>query len=148
MPKLRAAWASRVLLGIAVGLAPVACLACRSEAERAQSLEAATMSSAIQSLRAAPHNAKDAPLATLKGLECRHPLACETQQMCVQAYTLHTKALEMGSLLRERLRQGNQPSEAAAKELLAVAEKDLEASKRMVDQCLELETGMLVEARP
>jgi hypothetical protein len=122
-------------------------IGCRSEAERAESREAELVSSAIQTLRAAPHNEKRPPLDRLRELECRHVRTCEAQQICAQAYSLHQKALDTSSLLRQKLREGSAPSVEAVGELLALAEKDLERSRRMMDECLRLETTMLVEAR-
>lgn len=133
------------MLAVGLWLAPTAC---RSAEERAQATEAATLSSAIQLLRAAPNAQKQGPLATLRALPCHYPRACETQQLCVQAYALHTKALETSALVREGTRRGDPTTEGAAAALLTGVEKDLELAKRLMEQCLELETTLLVEARP
>jgi hypothetical protein len=140
--------ASRRAACALAGLSLLLASACRSEEERARSLEALAMSSAIFDLRAAPHDEKRAELDRLQKLTCKNPRACEAQQVCAQAYGLHQKALHTSSGLRREVGEGNGRSAEAAAELLALAEQDLEHARRMMQECLRLETTMLVEARP
>lgn len=106
------------------------------------------MASAVQAVRAAPHNDKETALSKLRSLSCQHPPVCETQEVCVQAYRLHQQALETASLVRQSLRNDVQMDASKAAEVLALSEKDLERAKVLIDECLQLETALVVEARP
>lgn len=134
---------------LGIVLAATALASCKSEDERARKLEAQRLSDAVRVVREAPHNAKSQPLQALQTIACRYPSSCLTQQICVQAYRLHQQAVERSTLLRQRLRDPDKgtANDDAIGQLLILTEKDLERAKQMMDECLRLETAMLVETR-
>jgi hypothetical protein len=158
----RQSWAARAIRGrvcenstssalaatiLGVALASTAFLSCKSEHEHARKAEAQRVSDAVRAVREAPHNAKSQPLEVLKSLACRHPSTCQTQQVCAQAYSLHQQAVDRSSLLRQNLRDGHAVNDDAVGQLLLLTEKDLDRAKQLMDECLRLETTMLVETR-
>jgi hypothetical protein len=94
---------------IATSACVLALAACRGEAARQRTVEALAVSSAIQSLRQAPHDDKMAALGGLRDLPCAHPRACEAKEVCVQAYALHQKAIDATRLLKARLAASGDP---------------------------------------
>lgn len=139
----------RSTFGVNARLVAVALLllACRSEAERKRTLAALTVSSAIQAVRQAPHDDKAPALEQLRASPCAEPQSCEVKEVCVQAYALHQRSVETTENLRRELDRTAAPPAGVA-ELLAATERDLDAAKRLIDECLRLESVMLVEARP
>jgi hypothetical protein len=125
----------------------LALCSCRGEAARQKTLEALTLSAAIQALRQAPHDDKTAALARLRALQCVAPRACEAKEVCVQAYSLHQKAIDATREIRTRLASSAEPP-ASADQVLAGAANDLQAAKAMMQECLQLETALVVETRP
>lgn len=128
--------------GLAGGL-----VACKSAAERKFEQESRTLSIVVRELRDAPHNAKQPGIERLRGLGCEHPRACQTQQVCLQAYTLHQSAMETTTELRRRLRDGAAIDRTAASELIEINERSLARARELMDECLELETGLVVDTR-
>jgi hypothetical protein len=129
-----------------VALALFASCACRSETERRRTLDALLVSSAVEAVREAPHDDKGAALERLRVTSCTDARACAVKELCLQAYTLHQKSVATTRALARAEPSGELPSGAA--ELLARAERDLAAAKRMSEECLRLETALVLEARP
>src|SRR5690348_1408979 len=117
-------------------LGAFALCACRGEEERAVRREVASMAHAVNQLREAPHNAKEAPLDELKRIACKSAPACELQQVCVSAYRLHAEAVQMGVQASQQGSEGYGPQLAA--ELLARAEKQLADAKAGTERCVAL----------
>lgn len=111
--------------------------ACRSEAERELSREVASVAHAVNQLREAPNNAKETPLAGLRAMTCKSAPACELQQVCASAYTLHLEAVKMAAQAAQLGNAGYGPQLAA--DLLARAEKQLADAKLAAEHCVELE---------
>lgn len=120
-----------------VCLAALAVGACRSEDERTVSRDVASVAHAVNQLREAPHNAKDAPLGQLKAVACKSAPACELQQVCLSAYILHAQAVQMGVQAAQQGSAGYGPQIAA--ELLARAEKQLADAKEGAERCVALQ---------
>lgn len=121
------------------------CTGCKSQAERDAEAEIARIAFAVGQLRDAANNEKNPPLSRLRAEQCSVPAACELQQVCVQAYTLHLKSIEMAQRVRQALREGTENTEAAAT-LLSISEKDLAKARTMMDQCVTLEGQLAREA--
>lgn len=119
------------VIAFATGLSAVQC---KSQADRDAEREVARIAHAVNELRAAPHNAKDEPLKRLRSEACKAPQACELQQLCVQGYALHQKAIDNASRVREALRQG--AGKELAGDLLQLGERDLNHAKALLDRCV------------
>jgi hypothetical protein len=141
----KASFRGRLLAPLCGGL--LALCGCRSEGERRETLEALAVSSAIQALREAPHDDKAAALERLEAMPCTSPRAREAKELCAQAYALHQRSIDRTREIRATLAQTAAPPPGAA-QVVGRAEKDLEAANRMMQECLRLETIMIVEARP
>jgi hypothetical protein len=123
---------------LALALAGASLCGCRSQAEREASAEIARIAYAVDQLRDAPSNAKQQPLELLQKEPCSVPQACELQQVCVQGYSLHLRALQAASSVRAALQSGKANPEIAA-ELLQNSEQDLTKAKALSDRCVALE---------
>ncbi len=119
-------------------LCAVAVWGCRSQAEREASREIAQLIYMVGQLRDAPSNEKEEPLARLKQQPCSSPRACQLQQLCVQGYDLHTRALKTASQVRKAMNQGNADTAGAA-QLLEMSQQDLMRAKGLTEQCVALE---------
>jgi hypothetical protein len=118
-------------------LLALASCACKSQEERQLARDVARIAQRVNDVGDAPSNNKVAPLAQLRGEHCEQAAVCELQTLCVQAYSLHVKSVEATTALRQRLRNEREPDELSALEVLQVAEKDLERSRRLIQRCLE-----------
>jgi hypothetical protein len=112
--------------------------ACRSEEHREVSRDVAQVAFAVNQLREAPHDAKEAPLATLLALPCRFPPACELQQVCASAYQVHIDAVQVG--LRARQHHSTAaPDPDLVVRLLQQAETQLAHAKAGAERCVQLQ---------
>ncbi len=118
--------------------------ACKSAAQREAEGEVARIAQLVDALRDAPNNAKETPLEELRRQTCSAPAACELQQICVQAYALHGRAIETTMRVRQAMRDGT-GAVGAAQDLLDLTERDLAKAKTMMDRCVSLE-GELARA--
>lgn len=124
---LMAAWAAA--LGVC---------ACRSEEHREVSRDVAKVAFAVNQLREAPHDAKEAPLASLLSLPCRFPAACELQQVCASAYQLHIDAVQLGVRASRHHAAAAHDPESVAR-LLKQAETQLAHAKAGAERCVLLQ---------
>lgn len=123
---------------MAAWIAALGVCACRSEEHREVSRDVAKVAFAVNQLREAPHDGKDAPLANLLALPCRFAPACELQQVCASAYQLHTDAVQVA------VRASQHPSAAASDSELVVrllkqAESQLAHAKAGAERCVQLQ---------
>ncbi len=130
---------------LAIALLPLV-LSCRSQAERDAEAEVARIAFAVKQVRDAPNNEKVAPLGRLRAERCSTAYGCELHQVCLQAYSLHQKALETTTKVRTAMREGN-ARHAAAADILALAEKDLNRAREMIQACNTRERELLDELR-
>jgi hypothetical protein len=124
------------------GLALALACACGGR-ERAAKAEAAGIVRAVAALRAAPNAAKATLLPGLEGVGCSDAQVCETKRVCVAAYEKQGRALELTDRARTRLDTGVDASHAAElNALLGEAERELQKSRALADQCAELEGAL------
>ncbi|MEN9580540.1 MAG: hypothetical protein RJA70_3549 [Pseudomonadota bacterium] len=119
-------------------------IGCKSQSERELQAEVDKLSVAVNALRDAPHNQKEAPTESLRSIPCVQASACEYKQICLQAYELHQKSTQATQEVRELIRAGA-TDPAAATQLLKLGERELARARDLTARCVELQ-GVLERA--
>jgi hypothetical protein len=121
-----------------VALLLVAASSCRTEKERELGREITRLAHLINQLRDASNAGKSTSLAQLESAQCSEAEACQLQQVCVQAYQLQVKSMNVAERVKQALTEGAS-EQAVATQLLAASEKDLKLAHDLMLQCVELQ---------
>lgn len=105
----------------------------KTEAKRS----AARFSRAVEALRNAPHDGKDAPLKALAELECSEPDVCRARDVCQAGYTLHVEAVKLTRVAQLDAKEGNT---SQATRLLMSAQTKLGEAGEVIADCIERES--------
>lgn len=96
----------------------------------------------INQVRDASGEPRAAKLAALEAAPCKTPEVCQLQQVCLQAYTLEAKTLEVVNRVKAAVLTGTGNRESGV-ELLSASERDLEHAHQLMVRCVEVQ-GELV----
>jgi hypothetical protein len=136
---------STAAAALATGLAVLVAIGCRSADEQEARARAARLSKAIDTVRDAPNEEKRASLDALVELPCEKDAYCALKKTCVEAYSLHARAMDViASAHADLAAQGAVMTESAVA-LLQGAERDLARSVELAKVCAD-EQGKMVRA--
>jgi hypothetical protein len=94
---------------------------------------------AVQALREAPHDATRPLLDALSRVPCSVEDVCLLRRRCVDAYALHSGALDALAAVRHAASRSDEPVPVGAASLLGRAAEDLRRSAELQKACVDLE---------
>jgi hypothetical protein len=136
---------STTAAALATGLAALAAVGCRTGDEQEARARAARLSKAIDTVRDAPNEAKHASLDALEEVPCGKDQYCALKKTCVEAYTLHARAIDVIASAREDLTAQGAVTTESALALLQGAERDIARSVELAKVCAD-EQGKMIRA--
>jgi hypothetical protein len=125
----------------AAGAALVAVTACHDETEEAAKADVGRVSRQVKLLRDAPNPDKAPRLSALRQTTCADPEVCVMKQLCTEAYTEQSAALDaIASVQHAASEPAELPPEAA--QLLSRAEASLKHATDLTRQCADSEAAL------
>lgn len=122
---------------------------CRSAEERRFEAEVATLDRAIDAVRAAPNEGKQALLDVLERTPCEDPEVCRVRSICLDAYRAHVAAVAAKDRARDLLGSpgGGVESRQRAAEELSLADRELGRAKAGATRCASEQGNLRRRAR-